>query len=463
MNDQNNDKSQGSQSNHNHGRNRGGHHRNDRPRKERTPRVQMSVVFVRKMIGRGSDAQERIVSYVSVGDGKESVIGFPKSEQFRPKTDGTAYDCWAYQMENARGPFYLFEPVLPYALSPEEFLPPEEMAHVLTAELIFRMQPGPKGEQPRLKTQHKGRWVFPDVGTTVIEGRRTRCLLRERGTVCLAIPLTETEIGNVGALVLRASAEGAIDPGALRYVVLKTAEPKEGVVRPTSDADLKSQPKREYRNIYDLLSDPRAKPAIVVNDRSGADEINKAFRKKIQLVAPDKVQQEWAKRNQVLPFITKKNAEFFFEAIQEAKQRALDIIEQRSAPKGGRKPREEQRPASEPAPAPAVVEQVAVPPAPVAAPAVEEAPAHAEATPASEPMPVAALASSEEASETAGETVQVDPMVEGVAKEHGISVAVAQQALIDAKCSPVEFMAKAENVRKHFIKYAKAKVPVSQR
>ncbi|HTK04611.1 MAG TPA: hypothetical protein VL500_03440 [Candidatus Eisenbacteria bacterium] len=307
----------------NRNRNQHGNRNNDRNRGTKTfsKGEQMEVVFGLQ--------NNRPVSCLEDG-----TLIFPKSLRFRP-IPGKKYQCSVKFRENARGTFGLALPTLPMTLTPKEWVPVEELRSCLVVELVFEQKRGREGQDARLIAFHEGRAVFPDVGTTVVTGKRTACLLREAGNVAFAIPIGVEQSTGKG-LMLLGERLGEVLEADLKHVVVKFASKKNGVIgMPKVDADLEIS--GEYRSIYEVLSDAEAK--VMVTESSTEDEVNKAYRRKTLLLHPDRVAQDFGGGDK-LPLPIKKNAEFFFEALGTAKERALDLIsrkkgksEKREAPK----------------------------------------------------------------------------------------------------------------------------------
>ncbi|MEY4745351.1 MAG: hypothetical protein RL272_1296 [Candidatus Parcubacteria bacterium] len=456
--------------------NRGGGRHHDRSRGSSqhafTKGEQIEVIFVQKDFGSGS----RVVSYLTDG-----TIVFPKTLRFRP-IPGKKYQCSVMIRDNDRGPFGLALPTLPMTLTPKEWVPVEELRSCLVANLTFQQKPGREGQDRRLIAFHEGRAVFPDNGTTVVPGRPVACLLREAGNVAFAIPLgieqsTGTGLVRLGELV------GEVNLTDLMHVVVKAASKKAGVVgMPKADADLDVS--GEYRNIYELLSDPEAK--VLVNESSSEDEVNKAYRRKTLLLHPDRVAQDFGGQDKV-PLPIKKNAEFFFEALGTAKDRALDLIARKKAknekrdpkaatatdagnasaqkadkPKRDRKPRHEGAKQQKPVEA-APAQPVETKPVEGAVEAGEaEAPVQVEA-PVAQTEPEAEAAPQTEAkSETEGATDEVDPMVKGLSEELKEPVAVVLEALALSKKTAEEFAGLGENIHKFYLKQARGRVRLAK-
>jgi len=303
-----------------------GNRNNDRNRSKTFSKgEQMEVIFVKKDFGSGV----RLVSYLQDG-----TVIFPKSLRFKPVA-GKKYQCSVKFRENSRGPFGLALPTLPMTLTPKEWIPVEELRSCLVANLVFEQKKGREGQDARLIAFHEGRAVFPDNGTTVAPGKPTACLLREAGNVAFAIPIGVEQSTGKGLMRLGEKL-GEVLEADLKHVVVKVASKKAGVVgMPKTDAELDIS--GEYRNIYEVLSDAEAK--VMVTESSTEDEVNKAYRRKAQQLHPDRVAQDFGGGDK-LPLPIKKNAEFFFEALGTAKERALDLIsrkkekgEKREAPK----------------------------------------------------------------------------------------------------------------------------------
>jgi CxxC-x17-CxxC domain-containing protein len=419
--------------------------------------VVMDVVFAKKFFGDPRHGDERIVTYISTGDG-DSIIGFRKSVRFNPNLNGQSYSCKVAFKENQNGAFAIVEPALPYQLSTKEWLPLEELRSVLTAELTFEMRPPRGGGQPRLIAFHNGRATFPDKGTTVQAGKRTLCLLREDGNVQFALPISIEQTGTSTGLVKMFENAGHIQLADLAYVVLETAKAKPGVGRPKSESDVEI--KKEYRSIYDLLSDPEAR--IAVTDRSNANEIGKAFRHQSRKVHPDSVLASFGGEANA-PLVIKMNVKKFFNAVEMAHKQAIDILERKAersakpADDRGRRDRNREDARKAPEPAPAVVT-----PAPVAveetAPAVTEAAtAPAEATPAPETDAVAALAETPDPTPFPEELSADDKAIQMFAKDLGCKVEELIAGVKKSGKSIEDFAELVPNMQKFYIKAAKAK------
>ncbi|HTM68812.1 MAG TPA: hypothetical protein VL426_05965 [Candidatus Binatia bacterium] len=306
-NDQNQNRQHG---NRNNDRNRDRGQNRDRS-KTYSKGEQMEVIFVKKDFGSGA----RIVSYLQDG-----TVIFPKSLRFKP-VPGKKYQCSVKFRENSRGPFGLALPTLPMTLSPKEWIPVEELRSCLVVTLNFEQKRGREGQDARLIAFHEGRAVFPDNGTTVVPGKPHACLLREAGNVAFAIPIgVEQQTGK--GLMRLGEKLGEVFEADLKHVVVRAATKKPGVIgMPKTDADIEVT--SEYRNIYEVLSGPDAK--VMVTESSTEDEVNKAYRRMAIDLHPDKVAQDFGGADK-LPLPVKKNAEFFFEALGTAKEKALELI-----------------------------------------------------------------------------------------------------------------------------------------
>lgn len=464
-NDQNQNRQHGNRNN-DRNRDRGQH-------RERTKTFskgeQMEVVFAKQPVGSGS----RIVSFLQDG-----TVIYPKSLRFKP-VPGKKYQCSVKFRENSRGTFGLALPSLPMTLSPKEWIPVEELRSCLVVNLVFEQKRGREGQDARLIAFHEGRAVFPDNGTTVVAGKQTACLLREAGNVAFAIPIGVTEQTGKGLMRLSEKLGEVLDAD-LRHIVVKVASKKAGVIgMPRTDAELEIG--SEYRNIYEVLSGPDAK--VMVSESSTEDEINKAYRRMTLDLHPDKVAQDFGGADK-LPLPVKKNAEFFFEALGSAKEKALELIarkkgksERADAPKAAapagaqdaqnagngrkrdRKPRKDRpesatAPAAEPvvtAPAVAPVEAKEPEPAKVDEPVLSQNEIPTVPAPAEEPA-----AAADAKTETDGDaSSEVDPLVAGLAQELREPIDVVIEALNHAKKTPAEFIGLAPNVQKFHLKYAR--------
>lgn len=433
---------------------------------------QIEIIFVKKDFGSGP----RLVSYLSDG-----TIVFTKSLRFKP-TPGKKYQCSVMIRENSRGPFGLALPTLPMTLTPKEWVPIEELRSCLVANLVFEQKRGREGQDQRLIAFHEGRAVFPDNGTTVVPGKPVACLLREAGNVAFAIPLGIEQSSGTG-LVRLGEKLGEVLEADLKHVVVKAASKRAGVVgMPKADADLDVS--GEYRNIYELLSDPEAK--VMVSESSTEDEVNKAYRRKTLLLHPDRVAQDFGGQDKV-PLPIKKNAEFFFEALGTAKDRALDLIarkkaksDKREAPKAATapdagsadaqkadKPKRDRRPRNEGAkqqkPVEASAQPVETKPVEGAVEASKaEEPAKVEAPVAQTEPAAEAAPQPESGSENAGAADEVDPMVKGLAEELKEPVEVIVEVLAIAKKSAEEFAGLGENIQKFYLKQARGRVKAAK-
>lgn len=462
-------------SNQNQNRQHGNRSNNDRGNRGNKARVfskgeQMEIVFAEKDFPSG----RRKVSYVT--DESGSIIVYPKSKRFQP-IPGKAYQCSVMFKENSRGKFGLALPSTPFTLTPKEWLPVEELRSCLVVSLVFQQKAGREGQDKRLIAFNEGRAVFPDNGTTVVAGKLTQCLLREAGNVAFAIPVgVEQQTGK--GLMLLGEKLGEVLREDLLHVVVRCARKKAGVHIVKSDGDIEVS--GEYRSIYEILSNKDAN--AVVTESSTEDEINKAYRRITLVLHPDKVAQDFGGADK-LPLLVKKNAEFFFEALGTAKERAIDLIArkkggsaekrtdaakvQADAPKGdkpGKRDRRDRRnegrgqaeapkaDAAPAAPAPEATETAA----PVAA--IEEAPKAEEQVKVEAPVAETLPAPAEPQADGETSDEGVDPMVAGLANELREPVEVILAALEIAKMTPEEFVGKGENIQKFYLKQARGRV-----
>lgn len=407
-----------------------------------------AVTFVEKKV-RG---ETRVVGYLNIGDGMSAIL-YP-IDQFRPTAGKTYNVYYRHERDNDKGPICTVCPAIadPYLmLGMDEWLQPEALHQSLTASLTFRLEPPKHGKgAPRPFCLHKGKAVFQDRGSEVVLDKPALYLLREEGTAYHA-NLIKIEQSFGSALILIGVEKGALDPLALRYVVLKSATAKAGVARPMreSECDIKI----ERRSIYDLLSSPRGKAPFLVDERSSAGEIKKAYRLKVGLVHTDVAEADFldAAGKPRMPFETWLESKFYAAAFKEAYDQALKIIELREklerkdADEATDRSRDERGP-EQAAVRAAIIGSCAVVPA--------EIPASAEVLPASEQKPdVAASFMSQ------GETDEVGLQLAGLAKDHKTSVEVIRMAIQLAGVStPLEFVALATSVQRFRVREAKGKL-----
>jgi hypothetical protein len=454
----------------------------NRNRDRNSPRVnakgeQMELIFGEMQIA----GERRMVSMLADG-----TYVYPDSLRFRPMStvDGRPsgepkrYVCSVRFKETRKGKIGLARPTLPHTLTPREWVPFEELQSVLLVPLVFELRGKPGGDgEKRLIAFYNGRAVFPNTGTTVAAGQRTLCMLREAGNVAFAVPVSIEQTKGKGLMKL-AEALGEASIADLAYVVLKTAKAKPGVGRPKEEKDVEIAAD-SYRSVYELLSDPDR--GVVVNESSTEDEIAKAYKGKVRSVHPDTVCSAWGGQDKA-PVIVRKNAQLFFEAIESAKSRALEIIESRKdkkaekdgaqaaaptaeAPKAdakekGKRPRKERKPSAKQtetvAEAPKAEAEV---PVETAAEVVEEKPVEASQepeTPATEPV-----AASEAAPEIESETVsdeEKDPEQLEIEEAHRLCAKNPQYAGISFE----EFLGKPDSIIKFFRKQARVNLKRNQ-
>ena len=270
---------------------------------------QIEVTFAEKAV----DGSKRMISYL--GDG---TVVYPGTRRFHPKA-GTKYLC-SVKFVGRGGKVGLAKPVLPYTLSPSEWVATSELRTCCVSTLMFRkntrMVDGKQVE--RLIAWDNGQAVFPDDGVEMPVEKPVTCLLREAGTVAFALPLTVEAQTSQKGLVKLAEIANEASLRDLAFVVVRDTVVKSGTVgAPRSEGDVEEI--KRYRNIYDILG---------VKDGATIDEIRRAFKTKAPAVHPDRVLQAFGGKDRA-PILVRKNAENYFEALNEAHERALDIIERR--------------------------------------------------------------------------------------------------------------------------------------
>jgi len=271
---------------------------------------QIEVTFAEKTF----DGSKRMISYL--GDG---TVVYPGTRRFHPKA-GTKYLC-SVKFVGRGGKVGLAKPVLPYTLSPSEWVATSELRTCCVSTLMFRKQTRKDEhgkEVSRLIAWDNGQAVFPDDGVEMPVEKPVTCLLREAGTVAFALPLTVEAQTSQKGLVKLAEIANEASLRDLAFVVVRDTVVKSGTVGvPRSESDVEEV--KRYRNIYDILG---------VKDSSTADEIRRAFKGKAPAVHPDRVLQAFGGKDNA-PILVRKNAENYFDALNEAHERALDIIERR--------------------------------------------------------------------------------------------------------------------------------------
>ncbi len=330
---------------------------------------QMNLVFVERPFYFGDKVFARTVAILP--DGREIK---PQSRRFKPVV-GTDYPCSVIWRKSARGRDYgLAMPSMPYTLSPEEWVPADStsISAVLTETLTFREMPA-KGNRPArlMAYDHEGRIIFLDRQSKAIAGQPTQCVIVEAMSCGFAIPLTLAQATTGSAIVKLGEMIGEITLDDLKHVLVSS--PKPLVRDPKSPADFGKS--SVYRSIYDLLSD--AKENRMVDERSSADEIRRAYAKRVGKVHPDKVLAPFGGQDKA-PIVLRLKAQYYFDAMRQAYERALELIERRIAPKA--EATVEQTAVSPPA------EEASVPPTQETEPVVE---AVEETATALEPEPAA--------------------------------------------------------------------------
>ena len=274
---------------------------------------QMSLVFVERRFGSSS----RIVS--TLADGR---IIYPATLRFRPR-HGDTINCSVVWRENGRGnAFGLAMPSQPYTLTPDRWVPDSELATCLVVNLVFSQRDKKDG----VIAFHEGRAVFPARGfekrTPV--GQAVQCLLHEAGSIAYGTPLNPEQTTSSTALAKLAEVIGEVTEIDLHYVVVKTARVKPGLRTATTEKDLVIAP--EYRSTWEILSSN----GLTVSATSSAKDVNRAYRAKRAKVSTDVILAPFGGLEKA-PLAVRRSAEFFCAALDEAKERAMKIIERHAA------------------------------------------------------------------------------------------------------------------------------------
>jgi len=293
-----NEKNQKSQTNQ---KNRNNHGRHERRRHSDEKSEIMQVTFGKKDFGDGDGP--RPVSYM--GD----LMVFPGTFRFNPHTDGKPYQCRVNFRDDGRNGTKVARafPLEKYLLGDDEYL-------TLTAwrvfmsdlELVFENRNG------KIMSRFQGRIVFPDSGVNVPVGKPVRCSLRERGTICFAVPhqVVVTETGMVK--LSDALAKAAKDLSIVVQTVYRNVA--NVVVAYTDDQVMVT---KETKSIFTVLG---------VAPGAAAKEIEAAYRRKMQAMHPDKAYAAFGGDESKAPLVMRKNVQEICATLKEAKEAALELL-----------------------------------------------------------------------------------------------------------------------------------------
>lgn len=309
---------------------RGGHRRGRKGGRRRSEAMVMTLVFVEKKM---DDGRTKRISYVQTEQG--SVIVFTKTKQFRPDV-GKERECLVWDRSSDRSRYYLAMPTPAQRkqLSPREWLPIEDLRGILVVPLTFRLGINPRTNRKEPVAYHDEQVVKVDEGSDCELDKQAMYLLRESGSICFANIIPQSASSGFG-LMRMALEHGTVSIEDLEYVVVKRAVPdrakmKSAGVREPKGTEHLGEDAAEYRSVYDILSD--ADKGIVVTAASSAKDLKRAAQRKLASCSPDKVIGDWKRTvGKEPPFLSIRNSELFFEAVQKAADQVKAICEQRDA------------------------------------------------------------------------------------------------------------------------------------
>ncbi len=249
-----------------------------------------------------------------VTEGQKQVIGFLRDPNFHPLL-GKLYDLLVNREQVRERPVYGIWPMAPELLSHEEYHEPQPFTD--TEVLTFQEEDRKDGSGKVLIARLRGWVVFLAKNAQVQVGKPIRCILERRGKVLIAHPIPTIKDESIVAKTTKLSAREVV----VRQVVAKST------VTAAMGPDDVVPGKERVVDIYQMLT--LVGKAVVMSPTSTEADITTAFDTKSAQVHPDVLRTKYGAAYAYIPAT---NAQFSYDALIMARDKAIAIARQNGVP-----------------------------------------------------------------------------------------------------------------------------------